>query len=113
MSNTDDIEMSDHYSTPTGTNNDSGDGGEAGGTSVSQHSSIRSIGSRMRGVGRILLNSDTCLELFTSWTIFLGYTVYWILVRSVALIYLVSDCPTCGPFDRPVCRYPPPLGSNS
>ena len=108
MSNSDDIGLSDLFSTPPGTN--SGNDEQAGG--VSGHSSIRSIGSRMRAVGRVLLSSDTCLELFTSWGIFLGYTLYWVLIRSAALLYLVSDCPACGPFDRPACRYPAPLGSN-
>ena len=111
---TDDIELESHYSTPQGTNG--GNNGEDINTddvgNTSQHSSIRSIASRMRAVGRILFRADTCFEIITSWLIFLGYTLYWVIFRSMACLYLITDCPGFGPFLHPACRFPAPLGSN-
>ena len=106
-SNSGDIGLSDLFGSPAGSSE------EAGGVTPSEHSSIRSIGSRMRAVGRVLFRADTCLELLTSWMVFLSYTLYWVIIRTASLLYLVSDCPNFGIFNRPACRYPPPLGSNS
>ena len=117
---TDDIELDTHYSTSSssykGTSGGNGNGEDMNADDVgnpSQHSSIRSIASRMRSVGRVLFRANTCLELITSWFIFVGYTLYWVIFRSLACLYLVSDCPGFGPFLQPACRFPAPLGSNT
>ena len=115
---TDDIELDTHYSTSSSSYKGTS-GGNAEDMNAddianpSQHSSIRSIASRMRSVSRVLFRANTCLELVTSWLIFVGYTLYWCIFRSLACLYLVSDCPGFGPFLQPACRFPPPLGSNT
>ena len=67
----------------------------------------------MRSVGSILLRSTTCCELMSNWLIFIGYSIYLISLKFVALLYMVTDLPQWGPFSRPEFSWPPPLGGNT
>ena len=101
---------SSSYRTPSGAGDNDDEGADRG----SRHSSLRSIGSRMRAIGRLFLRSNTCLELLTTTAIFVGYCAYWVIFRSLACLYLVSDCPaTIKPFSHPSCAYPQPIGGNT
>ena len=80
----------------------------------SNHSSLRSIASRMNAIFRLFLRSNTWVELLTSSLIFFGYVGYWLIFRTTACLFLTTDCPArIPPFNHPSCQFPAPLGQNN
>ena len=81
----------------------------------STHGSIRSIIGRMEAVFRLFLRATTWLEIGISTVLFTLYIGYWLIFRTGACLWLVTDIPSppCFPFNHSGCQYPAPLGSNS